>query len=100
MELKTNKEDREKSPDSNSTRDDSKPQHNKFEFGGPLSAFSSLYRQDGDETLNSTKQITGFYTSDTQEKIGGHILQTNLFNNNAGIFQDIPVAPAFAQICK
>ena len=97
MDLNNNRGDHETSSEPIGSREELKTLPSKLEIGGPMSAFSSLYSKP---SVYETKQLGGIYSTETPEKLGNHILQANLFNNGGGIFQDIPVAPAFAQICK
>ena len=97
MDFNNNRDDQDSSSEPAGSREELKTSPSKLEIGGPMSAFSSLYSKP---TVYETKQLGGIYSTETPEKFGNHILQTNLFNNGGGIFQDIPVAPAFAQICK
>lgn len=70
---------------------------NKLDFGGPMSAFSSLYNL---ETSGGEKPSNHISDIRDCENARNSALQTNIFRSVAGIFQDVPVAPAFAQICK
>ena len=81
--------------------DDPNIPHNKLELGGPTSAFSSLYSHavSGDEKVRN--QSSGVHDYENITKFEHPALPTNFFSENkTGIFQDIPVAPAFVQICK
>ena len=75
--------------------------HNKLDIGGPTSAFSSLYSHavSSKETLRNLSSDVHDY--ENVAKFERQALQTNYFREKkSGIFQDIPVAPAFVQICK
>ena len=76
-------------------------QHNKLDIGGPTSAFSSLYSHAVSNKDTGKNQTYGVHNYEDISKFEHQALQTNFFQEKkSGIFQDIPVAPAFVQICK
>ena len=76
-------------------------QHNKLDIGGPTSAFSSLYSHAVSNKDTGKNQTYGVHSYEDISKFEHRALETNFFQEKkSGIFQDIPVAPAFVQICK
>lgn len=98
MELPT--DSKEESPKLDKTPEETRPPQTTLEIGGPFSAFSSLYRHGISDDIKTNKHASDAFVDENVEKVGNHIFQNNIYRHNGGLFQDLPVAPAFAQICK